>query len=71
MGTTIFDSVNFSLESGLLFESFNLVNNFSTVSARDLIFHMSIYYARHFFGTNIFTVWPWPSSFTFFLKTRL
>ena len=56
MGTTIFDSVNFSLESGLLFESFNLVNNFSTVSARDLIFHMSFYYARHFFGTNIFTV---------------
>ena len=62
MGTNIFDSVNFSLESGLLFESFNLVNNFSTVSARDFIFHMSINYARHFLGTK---------SFTFFLKTRL
>ena len=38
----IFDPVTFALELDLFFENFNLANNFWTVSARALIFHISI-----------------------------
>ena len=34
VGTNIFDPVTLTMEFGLLFENSNLVNNFSTVSAR-------------------------------------
>ena len=41
MDTIIFYPVTLTLEFDLLFENFNLANNFWTVSARALIFHMS------------------------------
>ena len=42
MGTIIFYPVTLTLEFDPFFENFNLANNFWTVSARALIFHMSI-----------------------------
>ena len=38
----IFDPVTLTLEFDPFFENFNLANNFRTVSARALMFHMSI-----------------------------
>ena len=50
--------------------NFNLVNNFWTVSARALIFHMSIPCNKTFPWVPLFfTLWPWPWSLTHFLKT--
>ena len=43
--------------------NFNLANNFWTVSARALIFHMSIPCDKTFPWIPIFfTLWPWPLS---------
>ena len=42
METKIFYPVTLTLESGLLFEYFNLVNNIWLLSAKALIFHMNI-----------------------------
>ena len=42
MGTNRLNLVTLTLEFVLLFENFNLANNFWTVSASDFIFHMSI-----------------------------
>ena len=42
MDTIIFDPVTLTFEFDLLLKNFNLANNFWTVSARALIFHMSI-----------------------------
>ena len=53
-----------------IFENFNLANNFWTVSARALIFHMSILVIRPFLWIPLYlTLWPWPWSLTYFLKT--
>ena len=50
--------------------NFNLANNFWTVSARALIFHMSIPCNKTFQWVPLFfTLWPWPWSLTYFLKT--
>ena len=49
---------------------FNLASNFWTVSARTLIFHMSIPCDKTFPWVSLFiTLWPWPWSLTNFLKT--
>ena len=45
-----------------IFENFNLAYNFWTVSAKALIFHMSI-------SCDFFTQWPWPWSLAYFFKT--
>ena len=50
--------------------NFNLANNFWTVSARALILHMSIPCDKTFPWIPLFlTLWPWPLSLTYFLKT--
>ena len=50
--------------------NFNLANNFWTVSARALIFHMSIPCDKTFPWIPLFfTLWPWPWSLTYFCKT--
>ena len=41
MGTIIFYHVTLTLEFDPFFENFNLPNNFLTVTARALIFHIS------------------------------
>ena len=70
MGTIIFDPVTLTLEFDPFFEIFNLANNFWSVSARALIFHMSIPCDKTFQWVPIFfTLWPWPWSLTHFLKT--
>ena len=47
----------------------NLANNFWTVRARALIFHMNISCDKTFpWGALFFTLWPWPWSLTHFLK---
>ena len=47
-----------------------LINNFWTVSARSLIFHMSIPCVKTFPWVPLFlTLWPWPESLTYFFKT--
>ena len=52
------------------FKNFNLSNNFWTVSARTLIFHMSISCDKTFLWLPLFfTLWPWPWSLIHFLKT--
>ena len=49
--------------------NFNLANNFWTVSARDLIFQMSIPCDKTFTLVPLFfTLWPWPKSLTQFLE---
>ena len=68
------------LRGGILFLSclsfcpplwnFNLANNFWKVSARALVFHMSIPCDKTFPWVPLFfTLWPWPWSLTHFLKT--
>ena len=48
----------------------NLAYNFWTVSARALIFHMSITCDKTFSWVPLFfTLWPWPWSLIHFLKT--
>ena len=48
----------------------NLANNFWKVSARALIFHMSIPRDKTFQWVPLFfTLWPWPWSLTYFFKT--
>ena len=42
MDTNVFDPVTLTLQLGPLFENIYLNSNFSTVSSRTLIFHMSI-----------------------------
>ena len=42
MDTIVFDPVTLTLEFDPFFENFNLANNFCTMSAITLIFHMSI-----------------------------
>ena len=55
-----------------IFESFNLANNFWTVSARALIFHMNIPCDMTFLWIPVWlTLWPWPQSFTYFFKTLI
>ena len=50
--------------------NFNLANNFWTESARALIFHMRIPCDKTFPWIQLFlTLWPWPLSLTYFLKT--
>ena len=49
--------------------NFNLANNFWTVSARALIFHMYISYDKTFPWVPLFfTLWFWPWSLTHFLN---
>ena len=56
--------------SVILSKNFNLANNFWTENARALIFHMSIPCDNTFPWVPLFfTLWPWPSSLTHFLKT--
>ena len=51
------------------FDKFNLAYNFWTVSARALIFHMSIPCDKSFPWVPLFfTLWPWPLSLTHFKK---
>ena len=53
-----------------LFWNFNLANNFWTVSARALIFHMSILCNKTFPWIPLFfTLWPWSWSLIDFFKT--
>ena len=50
--------------------NFNFANNFWTVGARALIFHMSNPCDKTFSWVPLFfTLWPWPWSLTHFLKT--
>ena len=50
--------------------NFNLANNFWTVSARSLIFHISIASDKNFLSDQLlFALWPWPWSLTYLLKT--
>ena len=50
--------------------NFNLANNFWTMNAIDLIFHMSIPCDKTFLCVLIyFTLWPWILSLSYFLKT--
>ena len=42
VGTLIFETVTLTLEIDPFFENYNFANNFWTVNARALIFHMSI-----------------------------
>ena len=69
-----------TLEFDTFFENFNLAINFWTVSARALIFNMSIPCDKTFPGAQLlFILWPWLPiffypvtltwSFTHFLKT--
>ena len=52
--------------------NFNLANNFWTVSARALIFHLSIPCDETFLWVPLFfTLWPWPDSLTYFFKTLI
>ena len=68
--TNIFDPVTLTLELDPFFENFNLANNFWTVSAGSLIFHMSIPCDKTFPWVPLFfTLWPWLESLTYFLKT--
>ena len=48
MSTIIFYTMTLTLEFDLLYENLNLANIFGTVSARVLIFHMSLLVARLF-----------------------
>ena len=60
MGTNNFDLVALTLESGLLAEYFNLVNNVWIVSAKALIFHMEISCDKIFlFVLNLFYLDIW------------
>ena len=55
-----------------IFENFNLANNVWTVSARALIFHVSIPCDKTFPWVPLFfTMWPWLRSLTNFLKKTL
>ena len=66
----LFCPVTLTLEFDPFFENFNLSYNFWTVSARALIFHMSISCDKTFQWVPLFmTLWPWPWSLTNFLKT--
>ena len=69
-GYHFFATVTLTLEFDLLFENFNLANNFWTVSARALIFQMSIPYYKTFLWVPLFLrhlLWSW--SLTYLLKT--
>ena len=51
---------------------FNLADKFWTVNAKSLIFHMNIPCYKTFPWVPIFfTLWPWPWSFTHFIKKKL
>ena len=52
-GTIIFNPVTLTMEFDLFFKNINLANNFWTVSARSLIFHMTCV-------PLFFTLWPSP-----------
>ena len=70
MDTIVFDPVTLTLEFDLLFKNFNLANIFWILSARALIFRMSIPCDKTFQWVPLFfTLWPWPWSLTHFLKT--
>ena len=70
MDTIVFYPVTLTLEIDLLFKNLNLANICWTVSARALIFHMSIPSDKAFQWVPLFfTMWPWPSCLTHFLKT--
>ena len=52
-----------------IFWKLNLTNIFKTVSSRGLIFHVSVRCDKTFPWIPLFmTMWPWPRSFTHFLK---
>ena len=52
------------------FWNLNLANNFWTVSARALIFHMRSPFEKTFLWVPLlWTLWPWPWSLTHFLIT--
>ena len=71
MGTIILTLwPSLTLEFDPFFENFILAYNFWTVSARALMFHMSIPCDKTFSWIPLFfTLWPWPRSLTHFLKT--
>ena len=70
MGTIIFYPVTLTLKFNPFFKNFNLANNFWTVGARALRFHMNIPCDKSFqYVPLFFTLWPWPWSLTHFLKT--
>ena len=67
----IFYPVTLTLEFDPFFENFNLANNFLTMSAKALIFHMSFPCDKTFPWVPLFffPLWPWTRSLTHFLKT--
>ena len=56
---TFFYPVTLTLEFGLLFEKFNLANNFSTVNASVMIFQI-IFHVIKIFLLEPFWPWHWP-----------
>ena len=61
LGTIIFYPVTLTSEFDPFLENFNLANNFWTVSAKALIFHISISCDKAFRWVPLFmTLWPWP-----------
>ena len=62
--------VTLALEFDPFFENFTLVYNLWTGNATAFIFHMSISCDKTFLRVPLFfTLWPWPMSLTYFLKT--
>ena len=70
MGSTIFDILTLTLEFDIFIENINLAYIFWTVSARALIFHMSILSDKTFpWVATFFTLLPWPWSWPIYEKT--
>ena len=74
LGYCIFDTVILTLEFDLFIRIFNLAHKIWTMSARALIFRMTNNSDNTFpwvLGQHFFTMWPWPWSLIYFLKTLI